>query len=93
MKNKLYTLRTPKTFADCEEGGFNEARPCQFEECKYRISHSGKCVIVDFANHRGYSIQEVAKELGTTENAIMQTEKRAFAKLRKFPHLKVLLEP
>lgn len=91
----------PKTRADCERGGFNEARPCPFVSCRYHLfeEFAGAtseedllimpytCVL-DVADEGGLTLEAVGDVLGVSRQRIEQIEGVALRKLSRKPELR-----
>ncbi len=82
-------LRVPKRYSDCEPGGFNALRPCEFV-CKHLLSN-GECTL-DHANDGRHTLAEVAEIMGEKIGTIEKVEARALAKLKRSNLLRVLYE-
>lgn len=75
----------PKTRADCQAGGPNSSRPCQWTSCKHYLDAAdGKAsCVLDVADQGGATLDEVGGYLGVTRERVRQIETIALRKLSK----------
>lgn len=76
----------PKSRRDCETGGVNAVRPCQWIRCFYHLArengeNGSETCSLDVADRGGATLEEVGEVMKLTRERIRQIEQRALRKL------------